>query len=72
MLFVIGLPSVWSGLQRSLDRGVLSTTWYALLAALDVASMVLLLLRPSRQWYGIGRKAGEPSPWRTSGNPRKS
>ena len=71
VLFVAGLPGVWSGLQRSLDQGAFSGTRYAFLTALDVAAVVLLLLRSSRQWYGVGRKPGEPSPWRLSDNPKE-
>lgn len=71
VLFVLGLPALWSGLHRSLDQGAFSATRYAVLTALDVAAVVLLLLRSSRQWYGVGRKRGEPNPWRWSDSPKE-
>jgi hypothetical protein len=71
VLFVIGLPALWTGVQHSLNQGALSATSYLLLTAADVAAAVLLLLRPARRWYGVGRKPGEPSPWRSSDDPAK-
>ena len=71
VLFALGLPALWTGVQHSLDQGALSATSYLLLTAADVAAAVLLLLRTSRRWYGVGRKPGEPSPWRSSDDPAK-
>jgi hypothetical protein len=71
VLFVLSLPFLWSGLQRSLDSGAFSAARYVLLTAAEVASAVLLLLRSSRQWYGVGREPGAPSPWRWSDSPKK-
>ncbi len=66
VLFVVGLPGVWSGLRRSFEHGWFNGAENALFAALDVAAMILLLLRPSREWYHIPRKFREPNPPVTS------
>ena len=71
VLFTLGLPALWTGVQQSLDQGALSATSYLLLTATEAAAVVLLLLRPARRWYGVGRKPGEPSPWRSSDDPAK-
>jgi hypothetical protein len=72
VFFVLGLPASWSGLQHGFDHGVLTGVQYVLSSAADIATAVLLLLGPSRRWYGVGRRPGEPSPWRMSDNPKKS
>jgi hypothetical protein len=71
VLSVIALPSEWSGLQHSLDQNALGVTRYVLLTAVSVAATVLLLLRPAREWYGIGRKRSEPSSWQWSDSPKE-
>jgi hypothetical protein len=63
---VLGLPFLWFGVQRSFDQGMLSAAGDLVMVAAEAAVAVLLLLRPSREWYGIGRGPGEPSPWRWS------
>jgi hypothetical protein len=72
VLFVFSLPSLWTGLLSSLDHGSFGLARYLLAMAADIAAAVLLLLRPAREWYGIRRKTGEPSPWRMSDNPKNS
>ena len=71
VIFVLGPPTEWSGLQQALEQGGLSATRYVVLTVLEVIAIVLLLLRPSRQWYGIGRKPGEPIPRRWSDDPEE-
>jgi hypothetical protein len=71
VLFVLGLPYLWSGLQDSLAQGGFTATRYVLLTAAEVGAAVLLLSSPSRQWFGVGRRSGKPSPWRWSDNPKE-
>jgi hypothetical protein len=59
---VLSLPTEWSGLRSAFEQGGFSATRFTLSAALAITAQVLLLLRSSRQWYGVGRKAGEPRP----------
>ena len=72
VFFVLGLPALWSGLPHGFDHGALTGLQWVLSSAADIATAVLLLLGPSRRWYGVGRRPGEPSPWRMSDNPKKS
>ena len=62
VLSVLALVYFWSDLQRSLDQGAAYAVQFLLLTAADTAATVLLLLRPSRQWYGVGHKRREPRP----------
>jgi hypothetical protein len=70
-LFVLGLPGLWTGLRYGLDEGAFTAARYLLSSVTDVAAAVLLLLRPSRQWFGVARRSGKPSPWRWSDSPRE-
>lgn len=66
VLFVLGVPTEWSGLWHAVQQGGLDATRYVLLLALAVSAQILLLLRPARQWYGVVRKPREPrTPART-------
>ena len=62
VLFVLGVPSEWSGLWHAMEQGGLDAARYVLLLALAVTAQILLLLRPARQWYGVVRRPREPSP----------
>jgi hypothetical protein len=72
VFFVLGLPALVTGLRHGFGHGGFSGAQYLLSSVAEMATAVLLLLRPSRQWFGIGRKPGAPSPWRMSDTPRQS
>lgn len=66
-LFALGLARMLSGLSAARAvwaGGPLSVLWYVVDLAVLVAVVVLLLRRPSREWYGISRPPAPPGEWR--------
>jgi hypothetical protein len=56
-MFVISLPSSYSGLSQGLDEGPLTVARWLVVWGANVVPVVLLLRRPGREWYGFVRKA---------------
>jgi hypothetical protein len=71
VLFVLGLPGLLTGRRYVLDQDTFTAACYLLTCAAHVAAGVLLLLRPSRQWYGIWREPDGRNPWRWSDDPKE-
>jgi hypothetical protein len=68
---VLELPFLWTCVQVNLGIDAFAAARWMFLIAAEVVTVVLLLLRSSRQWYGVGRKPGGRSPWRWSDSPKE-